>query len=774
MDPVHLLTVFKEGEVIKTCPIQGEIVVGRAEDCALRLDDRAISRQHALFKVSGNQVQVEKKSEFGILMVNGAECSRVSLKEGDIITLGPYMVRVSSSSSASNPSSKPPAPQPSVQDQGSPSDGALPLFEGNVGDLEKVPVDGLPSDGSPGFAEENLPQEGADPFAAPEGIPQSNEAQNSDFQVDLNHDSASGNEAPQQEPIALEPIDEDGKTKVSPSAKITVQLVFAPGTANHTIYELTKDEVSIGRGKTCDIILNDKKASRKSAIIRRAGINFVIKDLESANGTFVNGVKVQEQELSGDDVIKIGGIEFQFKAISAEYSEQEKDFISLPAEPESPESEDQAFLGDPNSGFDTSGSALPANPDLNGIPSTSAPALGQVGVSTDLNQVPGITGINSSAGKKKSLLERYRALPKKQQNIILVGVIVVGFWIVYDDGAPVETKKKGGKKPTPTASASPTQNGPITFDALPADKKAFVEHQHAIAFEHFKNQEFDKALFEVRKIFDYVQDYENSREIERYALEGKRKREAIEDEKQKKKEAEQLRAKIVQLEEEIRQRMEKKNYEEAKEFFSLLLAIDPDNAKVVEWKKEIDTYEENLRIQAQAAQAQMDIDKHGWNLFQEAIGLKKAGKYHSAISGFQKILDIGIADKKLMQLAKTMQNQCRASIKSLRDPVLREAKTAEDSGDFATAFKLYQKATRLDPPHPAGYAGMNRVKGVLHSRAKALYTEAILAESYNDFATARKLYQECLQIAPTDDIYHDRAQRRLAHYFQKEEAPAHE
>ena len=219
------------------------------------------------------------------------------------------------------------------------------------------------------------------------------------------------------------------------------------------------------------------------------------------------------------------------------------------------------------------------------------------------------------------------------------------------------------------------------------------------------------------------------------------------------------------MEETCRQKMGKKAYEEAKELFSQLLAIDPDNVKVAEWKKQVDAYEEDLKIQAQAKQTLIEIDKHGWNLYKEALALKKAKKYHSGIAAFQKVLDIGVADHSLIRLSKQMQSQCRVAIKNLRDPVLTEAKNSEDSGDLAKAFDLYHKATKIDPPHPAGYLGMNRVRGVLHDRAKEVYTEAILAESYSDFLNAKKLFKECLKIAPQDDIYYERAQRKLAHYF---------
>src|SRR3954469_5481064 len=100
MGAAALLTILRDGEVVKKQPLEGEADVGRAEGCVIRLEDRAISRQHALFRPVGDGFQVEKKSEFGPLTVNGAECTRAFLKEGDVISIGPYLVKYQSGAGA--------------------------------------------------------------------------------------------------------------------------------------------------------------------------------------------------------------------------------------------------------------------------------------------------------------------------------------------------------------------------------------------------------------------------------------------------------------------------------------------------------------------------------------------------------------------------------------------------------------------------------------------------------------------------------------------------
>jgi len=71
----------------------------------------------------------------------------------------------------------------------------------------------------------------------------------------------------------------------------------------------------IGSASDADIVLTDKKISRKHCTIRYEGGEFQIADLDSSNGTFVNEDRVQKHELIDNDVIKLGDIEFKFKSV---------------------------------------------------------------------------------------------------------------------------------------------------------------------------------------------------------------------------------------------------------------------------------------------------------------------------------------------------------------------------------------------------------------------------------------------------------------------------
>jgi hypothetical protein len=65
--------------------------------------------------------------------------------------------------------------------------------------------------------------------------------------------------------------------------------------------------ISIGRDPSNDIVVNDSFVSRKHAqIILLDNEQIIIKDLGSHNGTFVNGNRITEVNLSGNDIVKCG------------------------------------------------------------------------------------------------------------------------------------------------------------------------------------------------------------------------------------------------------------------------------------------------------------------------------------------------------------------------------------------------------------------------------------------------------------------------------------
>jgi Inner membrane component of T3SS, cytoplasmic domain/GYF domain 2 len=96
------------------------------------------------------------------------------------------------------------------------------------------------------------------------------------------------------------------RDKVQP--KIGYMLVSAD---NQTVkLRLTKATSVAGREPYCEIVIDDAKVSRKHCLLEISDQNVKVKDLDSSNGTFVNGVQVKDGFLNLGDQISLGGCKF--------------------------------------------------------------------------------------------------------------------------------------------------------------------------------------------------------------------------------------------------------------------------------------------------------------------------------------------------------------------------------------------------------------------------------------------------------------------------------
>lgn len=78
------------------------------------------------------------------------------------------------------------------------------------------------------------------------------------------------------------------------------------------VIELRREESIIGRTPDCEIQLPSNNVSRKHACVGFRNEEYFVKDLNSTNGVYVNGVKIVKCVLRNLDQIEIGGIKLLF------------------------------------------------------------------------------------------------------------------------------------------------------------------------------------------------------------------------------------------------------------------------------------------------------------------------------------------------------------------------------------------------------------------------------------------------------------------------------
>jgi transcriptional regulator with GAF, ATPase, and Fis domain len=90
------------------------------------------------------------------------------------------------------------------------------------------------------------------------------------------------------------------------------RLVAVSGPLQGSVLALEADEVTIGRDASNSLPVADSSASRRHSVLTRSADSYEIADLDSMNGTFVNGVPARRRLLEHGDQIGIGASKFLF------------------------------------------------------------------------------------------------------------------------------------------------------------------------------------------------------------------------------------------------------------------------------------------------------------------------------------------------------------------------------------------------------------------------------------------------------------------------------
>jgi transcriptional regulator with GAF, ATPase, and Fis domain len=92
------------------------------------------------------------------------------------------------------------------------------------------------------------------------------------------------------------------------------QLKVIEGPDKDKKLDLERKPIRIGKKEDNDLALADNTVSRHHLVIEQRGDSFVLKDLDSTNGTSINGMRVKEAYLSPGDVISLGITKIEFTA----------------------------------------------------------------------------------------------------------------------------------------------------------------------------------------------------------------------------------------------------------------------------------------------------------------------------------------------------------------------------------------------------------------------------------------------------------------------------
>ncbi len=102
------------------------------------------------------------------------------------------------------------------------------------------------------------------------------------------------------------------------------------GTARRYVFE---QQAVVGRDPDCDVSLASRSVSRRHALVEKTPKGWVVRDLGSANGTSVGGIRVKEAPLAAGTAVRFGEVDAVFETESRETTSAERLISSLSVAP---------------------------------------------------------------------------------------------------------------------------------------------------------------------------------------------------------------------------------------------------------------------------------------------------------------------------------------------------------------------------------------------------------------------------------------------------------
>lgn len=744
-----IISVTKDNVLITNIDLTSEIVslgkgnsvfyIGRAKDCTVVLDDRMISRIHAELHYNAGQWKVISTSSFSGLSINGQNVTEHTLQNGDRLTIGPFTlafqfeiqtgtnseeeveideieeVTIDDTDSEMTETLIEESPAESLEDMADP----LPESDDDLGDLDEDPSE---------FSEETSE------FESSEEAPVADEVASEQTEGDLSFDD--GNED-----FAIVPDDEDGGDDTGESTRVIntfVELFFelSGEFAPYDKFILDKNEVFIGRDPAkCQLVINDPEISSVHAVIRKNNITCSIEDLQSANGTLVNGEAINKIDLSNGDEVLLGTTTLTLK-IKSDFFKQEEDRL-MPVE-EDQEIEVQEVI-EVDEDFEDTGMQE--------------------------------FGDESKEGPKSSSLFSKEALkdPQKRKKLIYIVVGLLLLLLLLDE-EPKKAKPGTDKKDEKNRVLGDQQDGnPKPVDAnekpLTPEELAVVDSTYLLAKELVEVSKYAEALIEIDKIKRITPNYKNTLQLEALAKQKIKELELL-AKKQREEEERKLRMeKVKLLVEEAKTATEKKQVQLAEGLFAKIIELDPENFEVSRLKLEIDAYkkeQERLEIERAAKEAER---KRQLDSLAPGKGHYLKNEWYKAIQRLQTFLLEKSIDEDLRDEATKMLTESKDNLNNIVQPMLGKARSLKEGQDLKGAYEQYNEILKIDQGSTEALNEMDEIRDILTARAKKVYREAIISESLSLFEDAKEKFKEVQQIAPVDSEYYEKASVRLKEYL---------
>jgi len=703
--------------------------VGRSEFSNLVINDESLPRTALEIRITDVSVYVTNLASPGHLVINGRKQETGELKEGSVLEISGYKIAVVFGAEAEAQQEQVPEQSP-VAAEAAQNNVLLPDHKG----FEDNP-----------FFSENLMPDSPDkkseksPLDSPVEPVSENAAQRGDKNV-FDFPVQQAAESPVENPLSSGNLALKDKTDTV-GKPLVAKIVMIEGPRAGEEIPLQSFELSFGRSSKADVVIADTKLSRVHAKIIRFGTGYRVIDLNSHNGTRVNGVRILEHPLSSYDVIELGDTKIKF--LIHDLILNEKGSSSQLALMNSPQKDPtkSLFLED-RERQEISLLRSEMEQPLEGLP-------------------PSHEAIEEEATKNRSPLK-----------IILVVIIAVALSIwVMSNKEEIKRKAKPEtsveSKTTIPEKAVVLPKIPTGFTELSEDMQRRIEGYYSTAVNTFQKidltiTELERSREELKRIHQSIPYYKNSRELlDQLDKRYRTKLDQIALEKAKKDAVEDLN---LYLEDGV-EHLKQGDFELASEAFTLALNLDPRNSVAIRGYRAAELKVRDLENLPAERDPEEEKRLQVKELYEKALQELNNRAYQEAIDLAEKMRKINLkSDQTYLNEAKQIIDRARMAQKEEFEPFLIQAKEKFSEGDYNAARDLCEEMLKRDPAYEDAKELLQKSKKQLNRLAKEAYTHGYILESIGQIEQAKQYWNRAKNYVREGDEYFDKVNKKLEQY----------
>ncbi len=523
-----------------------------------------------------------------------------------------------------------------------------------------------------------------------------------------------------QEPISAEDLDQF--TAIQTRAFQATLTLSSPQLSSSRSIRLEGTQWTVGRDKNCDLVVPDNRISRRQFEISKVNEEYYIKDLESSNGTNLNGTKIEPNELirmsSGDTISTLDNV-FSFEIKDLNFDSRVE---------------------------------LPANQLI--IPQSNQLAQSQQDFYSASNmgiEYPNVR--HDSIAPYPSPRHRKTKKGAKDRVLTLVIVLIIGVIVyqIFNEPNPKKEIAKDSKDP---------------FDRLSAKDQLIVMDTHALAKKLFTQGKFELAKSEIDKIHQLIASYKDSREIEGHCNRAIEIRQLQTQNLRAKEEQERLRIEMNEVLSKCKSMASStRSLEEIESCLSLVLEKDPGNIEASHILETVEMNLEKIRLAEMNERNRQEQLIQSKREFQSAENLLEAQKYHEARSAFSKYIRSQIPDAGGY---KARAKRHIASIDSLLENRISEGLSSAQSyfekGQLKEAIIAADDVLKVDSNQKKALEIRSQSSSKLNIILKEFYEDSILQESIGNVDEAKTIWKKIKDLDLETGDYYNKAKKKLSLY----------